>query len=846
MIEQRFVEQIAAETSVRPEQVESAIRLLDKGATVPFIARYRKDVTGNLIDEVLERVEERNAYFTALISRRNAILENIGKQEKLTDELRAKIEAATDQTTLEDLYLPYKKQRRTKASIAIEQGLEPLADFIWDQRPGVAPLEEYAQAFMNAEKRVSSPEEALEGARHILAERVSVNADVRSGLRTRLIEEGILKSAATKNAAEQKTKFETYYDYAEPLKKIPSHRLLAVLRGERLGLLRMDLLLDDEKFEQELIAQFLKEPGSQYQEHVQTVVHDAYRRLLRPSIENEVINQVREHAEEEAIRVFRENARNLLLAAPAGRRTILGVDPGIRTGCKLAIVDNTGNFIDNATIYPLEPQKDEAGAEQTLRELLTKHDVQGVAIGNGTGSREVARFLEGVLKRHGNNDIFMVLVNEAGASVYSASKLARQEFPDLDVTVRGAISIARRLQDPLAELVKIDPKSIGVGQYQHDVNQRRLRESLYKTIETCVNVVGVDLNTASVELLRYISGIQIGTAQNIVEFRTKNGGFVSRKQLMEVSGIGERTFEQAAGFLRIPGAENALDATSIHPEAYAVVEAMAESIGVGVQELIGNPALLEKVDLEKFVTENIGNLALQDIRQELHKPGRDPRREFKVPKFIAGVESVDQLQEGMEAEGVVTNVTDFGAFVDIGVHQDGLVHLSEMANRFIHDPREVVKVGDVIHVRVLKVDKDHNRISLTMKRPIQPREERPRRPRPEGAPGAPREGQRPGDASPAQDGASPRHRPEGARDGRDRPRDGERQQGGRPPQRRDAPAAGQGGSDRRPKRNDKPRDNRGQKQQRREPQTVRSGGSGDNFNTVLADQLALLKEKFQQ
>ncbi|MBI3117739.1 MAG: helix-hairpin-helix domain-containing protein, partial [Candidatus Hydrogenedentes bacterium] len=625
------------------------------------------------------------------------------------------------------------------------------------------------------------------------------------------------KSSATKNAAEQKTKFEAYYDYAEPLKKIPSHRFLAVLRGVRMGLLRMDLTIDDDRVLQELVTGFIKVAGSPYDEHIAAATHDAYKRLLRPSIENEVVGLARQAAEEEAIRVFRENARNLLLSAPAGRLVVMGVDPGIRTGCKLAVVDNLGHFIANATIFPMEPQKDEAAAERSVRDLIDQHEVRAVAVGNGTGSREVARFLEGVLKRNYGGRVFLVFVNEAGASVYSASKLARQEFPDLDVTVRGAISIARRLQDPLAELVKIEPRSIGVGQYQHDVNQRRLREGLYKTVEWCVNAVGVDLNSASVELLRYISGIQMGTAQNIVEFRAKNGAFKSRQQLLEVSGIGDRTFEQAAGFLRIPGAENPLDATAIHPEAYPVVERIAEKAGVAVAELIKNPRAFEKINIEEYSSEHIGKFTLDDIRQELMKPGRDPRREFRVPRFVDGVADLAHLQEGTETEGVVTNVTDFGAFVDIGVHQDGLVHLSELANRFVRDPGDVVKVGDIVRVKVMKVDKEMNRISLSMKalKAVQAHE-----------PARVAGDQKPDHARPPRERAAGQERRPTPERGERPKRSGassEADHRERPPRKRE-----KAGKHHRPGKPDK--------RPTRQPEP-------EQFNTILADQLAALREK---
>jgi len=822
MIESRFVDRVAEEVRARPAQVDAAIRLFDKGATVPFIARYRKDVTGSLDEVKLELIEERNAYYIALINRRDAILDNIAKQDKLTDALRQQIDAALDHTTLEDLYLPFKKQRRTKASIAVEQGLEPLADYLWAQSSDGRTIEEVASTFMNAEKRVSSPEEALDGARHILSERVSVDAGVRAELRAFMLKEGSIISRATKNAGEQKTKFEAYYDYVEPLSKVPSHRLLAVLRGTRMGLLRSDITIDDETAMAALVTRFLTAPGTPFEEHVKAAVEDSYRRLLRPSIENEVLGLVRQQAEEEAIRVFRENARNLLLSPPAGSLRVMGVDPGLRSGCKLAVVDNFGSYLESTTIHLSEEEAKREAVEQTLHGLIQKHQVEALAIGNGTGSREAARYIEPILKKLPEPRPFLVFVNEAGASVYSASKVARQEFPDLDVTVRGAISIARRLQDPLAELVKIEPRSVGVGQYQHDVNPRRLKEGLHRTVETCVNVVGVDINSASLQLLRYISGIQMGTAQNIIEYRTNNGGFRSRRQLLEVSGIGERTYEQAAGFLRIAKGENPLDATAIHPEAYVLVEQMVQDLGVPLAEVIENPDLLKKVDFAKYSTETIGKHTLEDIRQELLKPGRDPRTEFKVPKFLEGVHDLSQLAEGMELEGVITNVTDFGAFVDCGVHQDGLVHLSELANRYVRDPREVVKVGEIVKVKVVKVDKELNRISLSMKALMAP-PERPAR-------GTARQGEA------ARPDSSGRRASTGAPDGA-----GARQGGGARPSKPSRPAAvAEGESARRP-----PRDKRRGKPAppAKRPRPVEQQKSAEPFNTVLSDQLAALRDK---
>lgn len=722
MIDTKFVERVAQEGGVTHQQAARSVALFDEGATIPFVARYRKDVTGNLDEVQLERILERATYYKELEERKKTVLDAIAKQDQLTDERRERIEACVDKTTLEDLYLPFKKRRRTKATTAREKGLEPLADLIWAQDPEGTPPEEAAQAYIDAEKGINTAEEALEGAQHILAERVSLNTDLRARLREQMAKEGQIAAHATKNAEGRKTKFETYYDFREPVSKIPSHRFLAIVRGSKEGTLRMELEMDDDQVIESIAADLIRTPGSPYEALLRQVASDAYRRLLRPSLENEVTNTVRERAEEEAIRVFRENAENLLLSPPAGPINIIGVDPGIRTGCKLAVVDSTGAYRESATIYPPTGESEDTTARDTLLGLIERHAIQAIAIGNGTGAREASAFIRPLLAEQKRDDIFCVLVNEAGASIYSASKVAREEFPDLDLTIRGAISIARRLQDPLAELVKIDPRHIGVGQYQHDVNQKQLREGLRRTVVSCVNRVGVNLNTASPHLLRYVSGIQAGVARSIVAKREALGGFTSRRQLLEADGVGPKTFEQCAGFLRIQGGENPLDATGIHPEAYPVAEQMAQACGVNVADLIGNKEALKDLDVTPFQTDTIGILTLRDIVAEFLKPGRDPRKEFRAPQFKEGVTSVEHLEEGMDLEGVVTNVTDFGAFIDVGVHQDGLVHLSQLANHYVRDPHSVVKVGDIVNVKVLKVDKEMPRISLSIKA-LQPKPE---------------------------------------------------------------------------------------------------------------------------
>lgn len=873
MIEPKFVERIAHEAHARPEQVAAAIALFDKGATVPFVARYRKDATHNLDEVKLETIHDRNMYFIALTNRRNAVIDNIEKQGALTDDLRAQIDACFDQTTLEDIYLPFKKQRRTKATVAKDQGLEPLANFIWAQEAGDKPLDEYATTFVTPTKSILSVEEAFEGARNILAEKISVDPWARSGLRKRMQEEGVFTSVATKTAADEKTKFEQYYNYSQPLRDVPPHRLLAALRGSRLGILKLDIVLDDEAAMAALAAHYVKDTGSAFAPHLQQAAIDAYKRLLRPSIENEVITLAREHADNEAIKVFRDNARNLLLAAPAGHMPVIGVDPGLRSGCKLAAIDENGNYLESVTVYPLEPHNEVDKAAVALLELMDKYKINAIAVGNGTGSRDVAKFVDDVLRKSERKGAFSVLVSEAGASVYSASPVAREEFPDLDVTVRGAISIARRLQDPLSELVKLDPKTLGVGQYQHDVSQRELRESLCRTVESAVNWVGVDLNSASAELLRYVSGIQMGTAQNIVAFRKEHGSFISREQLKEVNGIGEKTYEQCAGFLRIPNALNPLDRTAIHPEAYGIVTQLAADQAVPVEAIVGNPDKVNHIDLATYANETVGRYTLDDIKEELRKPGRDPRREFRVPKFIEGVGSIEALVEGMESEGVVTNVTDFGAFIDIGVHQDGLVHLSEISHRFIKDPRELLKVGDIVRVKVIKVDRDHKRVSLSMKQliapPARPQGDRhagrpERAPRPEGAPrrddrgprpprpeGAPQEGQ----AVQAPMGDRPARPPR--RDDRAPRRDGEQRREGAPrPQRPDRGndrnkerAPREGGDSRPPRQNRDRGDRRPNVQANRlgTPSALKhaSGSQDSGFNSILADKLAALKDQLK-
>jgi protein Tex len=689
----------------------AVIELLDDGGTVPFIARYRKEATGNLDEVQIRNIEEKLAYFRELEDRRATILASIGEQGKLTDELKARIEAVQDRNELEDLYLPYKPKRRTKATIAREKGLEPLAAYLWAQQPADEPLDVMVVRFVNPELGVATAEEALEGARHIVAEWISEDADLRKALRQLVFDEGVVMSRKAMDAVDEQEKFKMYYEYKEPAKTIPSHRMLAIRRGESENILYFLIEIELERAISVLRRHVLRQTGD-WTPQLELAIDDAWKRLLNSSIQGEVRLELKRRSDAEAINVFRDNLYNLLLAPPAGPISVLGIDPGLRTGCKVAVVDETGKLLAHDVLYLHTSKRGDAEAVPKLESMLRKYTVRAIAIGNGTASRETDAFVRGFLREKGIADIFSVTVSEAGASVYSASDVARQEFPDLDLTVRGAISIARRLQDPLSELVKVDPKSIGVGQYQHDVDQRNLAESLENVVESCVNRVGVDLNTSSWTLLRHVAGITERTALSIVTYRNQNGSFRSRTQVLEVPGIGPKIFEQAAGFLRIRNGDNPLDMTAVHPESYPVVEQMAQSLGASVHTIIREPQLLEKVDKSRL---SVGTFTLDDILAELRKPGRDPRDKFVAPQFHEEVRTLEDVQVGMVLEGVVTNVTKFGAFVDIGVHQDGLVHISELSNRFIKDPSEAVKAGQIVKVKVLTVDAKAKRIALSIK-----------------------------------------------------------------------------------------------------------------------------------
>ena len=693
---QKVLPRLSAELGIPGGQIAAVAKLLGEGNTIPFIARYRKEVHGNLDEVQISKIQERLGYYAELEDRRATILKTIEEQGKLTDELRAKIEACMQKNALEDLYQPYKPKRRTRAMIAKEKGLEPLADKIWDHAP------------------YEGTDEELQGARDILAERIADLADVRGLVRDAFAKKAVVTSEVVTPKPAAPTKYEQYYDFQEPIAEIPSHRFLAIRRGQKEGVLWVRLVVDKAP----LVARIAEIVGAGDDANLHLAVEDAYKRLLAPSCEIDVNVEKKLEADRQAVEVFAENLRHLLLAAPLGEKKVLAIDPGIRTGCKVAMLDATGKFLVNTVIYPMQRT---AEAQETLAKIVEHFHPEAVAVGNGTAGRETEAFVRDVLKLIGAKDVMVVSVSESGASVYSASETARAEFPDLDLTVRGAISIGRRLQDPLAELVKIEPKAIGVGQYQHDVHQPLLDAKLDEVVVSCVNRVGVELNTASAPLLTRVSGVGPSLAKRIVAWRDENGAFKSRRDLLKVTGLGAKAFEQCAGFLRIRGAANPLDASAVHPERYALVETMAADLGVGVGALVGNAQLADKIDVRRYITNDVGEPTLKDIVSELKKPGRDPRAVFEKPAFRDDVTTIDDVQEGMTLEGIVTNVAAFGAFVDIGVHQDGLVHVSELADRFIRDPNEVVKVGDKIKVKVIGVDKARQRISLsarTQPRPV--------------------------------------------------------------------------------------------------------------------------------
>jgi uncharacterized protein len=704
---------VATELGVREQQVEATINLLDEGATIPFISRYRKEATGTLDEVQVGAIRDRITQLRELDKRREAILKSLEEMGKLTDELKQKIDAAESLTILEDLYLPYRPKRKTKASVAKEKGLEPLSISIFEQESVDPKI--LAEKYIDAEKGVSTIEEALQGARDIIAERISEDAEARAMVRELFLKKGFFRSKVIKGKEAEGIKYKDYFEWSESVKDAPSHRVLALRRGEKELFLSLEISPEEEEAIESLNKKFIIHSNA-CAEEVRSSIKDGYKRLLAPSIETETRVFTKTRADEEAIKVFAENARQLLLAAPMGQKRVMAIDPGFRTGCKLVCLDEQGKLLDNTAIYPHEPKK-LVEAQAIIKQLCEKHKIEAIAIGNGTAGRET----ESIVRAMKLENVLVVMVNESGASIYSASEAARDEFADYDITVRGAVSIGRRLMDPLAELVKIDPKSIGVGQYQHDVDQTKLQKSLDDVVSSSVNAVGVELNTASKQLLSYVSGLGPQLAQNIIEYRNTNGAFRTRAELKKVARLGDKAFEQAAGFLRIRSAENPLDASAVHPERYPLVEQMAKDLKCSVSDLMSSAEIRAKLELNKYISDEVGLPTLKDIMNELSKPGRDPREQFEVIQFSEGVNSMEDLRIGMQLTGIVTNLTKFGAFVDIGVHQDGLVHVSHISNTFIDDPAKVLKVSQKVQVSVLEVDIARKRISLSMKTETAPR-----------------------------------------------------------------------------------------------------------------------------
>ncbi|QSV53218.1 MAG: RNA-binding transcriptional accessory protein [Dolichospermum sp. UKL201] len=708
---------LATELKLKPHQVQNALELLAEGATIPFIARYRKERTDEMDEVQLRDLQDRHNYLTELEERKKVIVNAIAQQDKLTPELQAKIASCLQKTELEDLYLPYRPKRRTRATIAREKGLEALATFIksLNVKNGIsASLEAESAKYISETLGVKSADEALKGASDILAEEVAEKAELRAYIRDYLLENGVFISRIKDEHPEGTTKFEMYRNYQIRVKNIAPHNLLALCRGEDEKILSFEVAYDEDFVLSYLESQEIKTQVRNIRDFYQGMLKDSFNRLMKTSLISEVTNEKKTFADIESIKTFETNLRELLLSAPAGMKPTMAIDPGFRTGCKVAILDETGQFLEYQAVFPHQAAEQRQKAAQTIKKLLEKYQVQLIAIGNGTASRETEEFVAEILPNIAHKPV-KVMVNESGASIYSASDVAREEFPDLDITVRGAISIGRRLQDPLAELVKIDPKSIGVGQYQHDVDQKLLKKKLDETVESCVNYVGVDLNTASKELLTFVSGITPTIANNIIAYRNQNGAFKNRRQLLKVAKLGPKAFEQAAGFLRIRGGENPLDNTAVHPESYSLVQSIAADLGVSLNQVTQVAENLKKANIKKYVTETIGEPTLRDILSELEKPGRDPRAEFKYATFKEGIKEIRDLTVGMELEGIITNVANFGAFVDIGVHQDGLVHISQLADKFVDDPKKIVKVGQVVKVQVLEINEKLKRISLSMK-----------------------------------------------------------------------------------------------------------------------------------
>lgn len=701
---------ISKELSISTGQINAVVSLLDEGATIPFISRYRKEMTGSLDEVAIAAIRDRLEQLRELQARKEAILKSIEKQEKLTPELAAEIEKAETMARLEDIYLPYKPKRKTRATAAREKGLEPLATFIFDQKSG--NIDEKAAEFIQEEMGVLSVEEALKGARDIMAEWINEDATARTRIRTLFEKDGIIYSRVMSGKEQEGQKYRDYFDWSEPLLKVPSHRLLAMRRGEKEMILSLTIAPDESKAIQLLEKQFVRGDGAAG-EQVSLAVQDAYKRLMQPSLETEMRINSKTRADEEAIRVFADNMRQLLLTAPLGQKRVMALDPGFRTGCKLVVLDAQGKLLENTAIYPNQPQNQQAQAGAVILQMVKEYGIEAIAIGNGTASRETETFVRQIGLP---SAVLVVMVNESGASIYSASAIAREEFPDQDITVRGAVSIGRRLMDPLAELVKIDPKSIGVGQYQHDVDQNQLKKSLDDVVMSCVNSVGVELNTASKELLSYVSGLGPQLAQNIVAYRNEKGAFTNREALMKVPRLGDKSFEQAAGFLRIKSSANPLDNSSVHPESYPVVKQMAKDLNCTIDDLILNKELRQKIELKKYLTDTVGLPTLEDIVKELDQPGRDPREKFEAFQFEESVHSISDLKVGMKLPGVVTNITNFGAFVDIGVHQDGLVHISHMSDSFVKNPADVVSIQQQVEVTITEVDPQRKRIALSMKK----------------------------------------------------------------------------------------------------------------------------------
>jgi len=700
---------ISQELGITLKQVENTIQLLTSGATVPFIARYRKEATGCLDEVQIISIRDRYNQLVELDKRRESIINSIQEQNKLTDELKEKLINASSLSELEDIYLPYRPKRKTKASIAIAKGLEPLAKIILAQNKSDINME--AEKFIDQEKGVESLEDAISGARDIIAEIVNENQNVRKPLRELFMKESVIRSRNIKGKEKEGENYKNYFEWEEKLSKAPSHRILAMLRGEREEFLRINIFPSEEKAMEILVRIYIKAQNESSQQ-LMIALKDSYKRLLAPSLETEVRNSFKEKADAEAIRVFAENLRQLLLTPPLGQKNVLAIDPGFRTGCKLVCLDKQGKLLHNETIYPHPPENEVKQAVNKIQSLVNAYKIEAIAIGNGTAGRETERLIKNI---RFDRNVMALVVNESGASVYSASAIAREEFPEYDITVRGSVSIGRRLMDPLAELVKIDPKSIGVGQYQHDVNQNELQKSLDDTVVSCVNAVGVEVNTSSKELLKYVSGIGPALAQNLITYRDEHGAFRSREELKKVKRFSEKVFEQAAGFLRIQDAVHVLDNSAVHPESYHIVKKMAEKLSCSINDLIEKEALRKQIKLSDFVTENVGLPTLQDIMSELSKPGRDPREKFDFFEFDKNVHSVKDLKVGMVLPGIITNITAFGAFVDIGVHQDGLVHISHLANKFVSDPNQIVKLNQKVNVKVLDVDIERKRISLSMK-----------------------------------------------------------------------------------------------------------------------------------